>query len=126
MGELPSLNQNEWRLRDHAQLLYTLFPASALLVQSDHISWIHFEPLAVDATRIRLCTLVPGNRTELAEDLEHWKKNHKITVDTLTEDFEIGESIQSGLASGANQQLTFGRFEGALAQFNSIVGEHLG
>lgn len=40
---------------------------------------------------------------------------------TLAEGFVVGEGIQSGLGSGANRQLTFGRFEGALQRFNSAV-----
>ena len=40
---------------------------------------------------------------------------------TLDEDFVIGESIQANLNSGANNVLTFGRFEGALTQFNETV-----
>ncbi len=43
----------------------------------------------------------------------------------MAEDFDIGESIQSGLESGANERLTFGRFEGALADFNRIVEDRL-
>ena len=36
-------------------------------------------------------------------------------------DFAIGESIQGGQQSGANDELRFGRFEGALDRFNRIV-----
>ena len=45
---------------------------------------------------------------------------------TLEEDFEIGEGIQAGLASGANDVLTFGRFEGALDQFNRTIDAFIG
>lgn len=44
---------------------------------------------------------------------------------TLKEDFDIGEGIQAGLASGANDTLQFGRFEGALDSFNQTVEKHL-
>ena len=60
-------------------------------------------------------------RLGCAEAALYWRKNHDITVRTLAEDFAIGESIQSGLASGANDELRFGRFEGALDRFNRIV-----
>ncbi len=118
---LKSTSQTQWRVRDHAQVLYTLLPTSALLVQSDHISWIHFDPQAPDLTNIRISTLVPSNRIGSEEDRLHWQKNHDITVATLKEDFDIGVSIQSGLNSGANDRLTFGRFEGALEKYNQIV-----
>lgn len=50
-----------------------------------------------------------------------WDKNHALTIKTLEEDFELGEQIQSGMALGVNDQLTFGRFEGALDRFNGAV-----
>ena len=125
MDTLSTVPENKWKIRDHAQILYTLFPTSILLVQSDHVSWIYFEPISVDTTIARISTLVPDTRAELADDLTHWERNHKITVDTLNEDFDLAESIQSGLLSGANQYLTFGRFEGALAQYNRIVEQLL-
>ena len=46
-----------------------------------------------------------------------------ITKTTLDKDFAIGESIQSSLASGANDTMLFGRFEGALDAFNQAVNE---
>ena len=83
------------------------------------------EPLSATSTRIRLKSLAPKDRLNSDDDLAHWAKNHAITLETLSEDFEIGESIQSGLESGANEYLTFGRFEGALADFNRFVNDRL-
>lgn len=118
---LPEQPVDDWRLRDHAQILYSIFPNNQFLVQSDHFAWIQLEPLGASSTRIRLSTLAPANRLDSDQDLEHWAKNHAITQKTLNEDFVIGESIQAGLESGANERLTFGRFEGALAEFNRSV-----
>ncbi len=114
--------RESWRLRRDANLVYSIFPTSQLLVQEDHIVWVHETPRAADQTRIRLLTLVPVSNRKTAD---HWSKNHDITVRTLSEDFDIAESIQSGLPSGANDVLRFGRFEGALHQFNGIVERHL-
>ena len=69
-------------------------------------------------TELRLVTLAPISRLE--ED-DYWENNRRITSNTLNEDFVIGESIQAGLATGANEHLTFGRFEGALPEFNRVV-----
>lgn len=126
LSELAEAPVESWRLRDHAQILYSLFPTHMLLVQSDHVAWIALDPLSADSTRIRISTLVPDDRVEREDDLAHWEKNHAITMATLAEDFDIGESIQAGLASGANETLTFGRFEGALAAFNRQVSARLG
>ncbi len=122
MARLAPDTRETWRLRDHAQVLYTLFPGTSLLVQSDHISWIQSEPIGPDKTRLRLSTLVPkpeSNKTD------HWELNHHITRTTLDEDFVIGERMQATLLSGANQNMLFGRFEGALDAFNQTVETHL-
>ncbi|MEM7763878.1 MAG: SRPBCC family protein [Pseudomonadota bacterium] len=124
--DLHELPQTQWHLRAHAQVLYSVFPANQYLVQSDHFAWIQLEPIAADRTRLRIQTMVPCDRLDAAGDLAHWQKNHTITMDTLAEDFAIGESIQSGLTSGANTALTFGRFEGALGAFNRCVAKYVG
>ena len=125
LAELTEQPVESWRLRDHAQVLLSIFPLNQILIQPDHFAWIQLEPLGPTSTRIRLSTHAPQDRLESDEDLAHWARNHAITMETLAEDFDIGESIQAGLESGANEHLTFGRFEGALAEFNRHVDEQL-
>ena len=118
MHTLKDLPKAQWRLRDHANIIYTFFPTTQLLVQQDHIVWINSRPVSATETELRLVTLAPISRLE---DDDYWEKNHRITSNTLNEDFVIGESIQAGLATGANENMTFGRFEGALPEFNRVV-----
>lgn len=120
--ELADLPEDEWSIRQHANLLYTIFPLNQFLVQQDHLVWVQLEPLTESRSRLVLRTLAP----EGAGSEAHWQRNHRITCTTLAEDFEIGESIQAGLASGANDNLTFGRYEGALRRFNDTVERLLG
>ncbi len=114
--------KQSWSLRRAANLVYTVFPSAQLLVQEDHVVWIQPVPLAPDRTRLRIATLAPAG----SGDAEHWRRNHDITVRTLAEDFAIGESIQRGLDSGANEAFRFGRFEGALDRFNRTVEREIG
>ena len=112
----------QWRLRDHANVLYNIFPSAAWLVQADHVVLLQFSPLAVDQTQIRIVTLRPAQAEALSEKRQtYWDKNHALTCRTLAEDFELGESIQAGMALGVNEAVTFGRFEGALHRFNQQV-----
>ncbi|MEM9705898.1 MAG: SRPBCC family protein [Pseudomonadota bacterium] len=120
--DFHDVDREAWRVRDHAQVLYTLFPSSALLAQQDHIAWISQEPLSAGYTRVRLSTLVPAAH---ADKEERWAQSHEITKTTLDEDFVIGESIQSTLLSGANENMLFGRFEGALHAFNQSVSRFI-
>ena len=123
ISKLAEDSRDSWRLRDHAQVLYTLFPSTAWLVQQDHIAWISQEPVTAGQTRTRISTLAPVAE---ANRVEHWTRNHGITCATLEEDFAIGESVQSTLNSGANTEMLFGRFEGALDAFNRTVEAQLG
>ena len=121
MHVLKDQPTDQWRLRDHANIIYTFFPTTQLLVQKDHVVWINSRPVSAGQTELRLATLAPKSR--LAE-AAYWEKNHQITSTTLNEDFVIGESIQNGFASGANDVITFGRFEGALPEFNRTIKRH--
>ena len=121
-----ALPEDSRSLRRATNLVYSIFPSCQLLVQEDHIVWIQALPTAPDRTVVRLASLAPADAdTGDPETARHWRKNHGITARTLSEDFAIGESIQSGLSSGANADLHFGRFEGALDRFNRIVEEEL-
>ncbi len=122
---LPETGDGEsWSIRDHANVLYTVFPLNQFLVMQDHVAWISLNPLAPDRTEAMIVTLAP--QETIAEDrMDHWRRNHKITSVTLSEDFEVNEAVQAGLASGANEFLTFGRYEGALHRFNDEVEKRL-
>lgn len=122
MAGLADAPREDWRLRDHANILYSLFPTAQFLVQQDHVVLIAADPKAADRTDLRIATLIPA---DAEGDEAHWARNHAITRTTLDEDFALGEGIQAGLLSGANAELTFGRFEGALTAFNQTVADTL-
>ncbi|NIO38784.1 MAG: ring-hydroxylating oxygenase subunit alpha, partial [Burkholderiales bacterium] len=104
---------------------YTIFPATQIVVVQDHIEAIQYEPLSAASTNVRFLMLAPQDRLVREDDLAHWANNQQMTCNTLDEDFSIGENIQAGLKTGANEALTFGRFEGALAAFNENVNSRL-
>lgn len=125
MPDLKNTPEDQWNLRQHANMVVTLMCNTQLLVQQDHAMWFHFEPIAVDHTRMRMGTLVPKSLPDTPEMQAHWEKNRKITVTALMEDFVLGEEIQAGFASKGNPSHLFGRFEGALNRFNIVVEEML-
>jgi len=125
LPKLAGVPHEEWSIRDHANVLYTLFPLDQFLLMQDHVAWIALRPVACDRTEIRLTTLAP--RGEITpERKKHWARNHAITTATLEEDFDLNEAVQDGVDSGANQAHTFGRYEGALHSFNRQVEAKLG
>ena len=123
MTDLKDRPEDDWSIRADANLVYTFLPTMQMLVQQDHIVWINSEPRSEDLTTLRLATLVPKSAPDTEEMRAHWEKNHRITHQTLMEDFVLGEEIQAGFASQGNPSHLFGRFEGALNRFNLIVEE---
>lgn len=115
--EMPAEDRS---IRDHANVLYSVFPTNQFLVMQDHVAWISLDPRSVGTTTVRMTTLAPAKEVTEAR-ADHWRRNHAITRTTLAEDFDIGVAVQAGLASGANETLTFGRYEGALDTFNRQV-----
>lgn len=113
------------RLRDAGNFLYYFFPSTIILVHPDHTQVTRLEPLATDRTKLIEFALIPeAPRNDRAR--VHWDRNVQLYRDTLGEDYAQMESIQGGLASGANDSLRFGRFEAALARFNEQVEAELG
>lgn len=111
-------------LREHANLLYHFFPGTLILVQPDHAQVTRLEPLGPGRTRIHDLALVPqAPHTESAQ--RHWDRNVAIYRRALDEDYAQMESVQAGLASGANRVLHFGRHEFALARFNARLDAEL-
>ncbi|MEO0423742.1 MAG: aromatic ring-hydroxylating dioxygenase subunit alpha [Pseudomonadota bacterium] len=118
IAELNQQPPEAWCIRDYANVLYTVFPTSMLLVQADHVIWVGLDAQGPAQTQVRVATLKPSAP---GQDDSYWDRNHALTVATLREDFELAESMQAGMGSGANTALRFGRFEGALHRFNETV-----
>jgi phenylpropionate dioxygenase-like ring-hydroxylating dioxygenase large terminal subunit len=106
------------KLRDHANVLYTLLPNCFLLAQPDHVSFVQVWPAELDRTRVVVSTLLPPAP---AHEPAYWDKNVDIFLGAIEEDYALGESIQAGLASGANRHLRFGRAEQSLAWFHEEI-----
>jgi hypothetical protein len=66
--------------------------------------------------------LIP-ERAESEKARSYWKANADILYNATDEDFAMGESIQRGLASGANRDVVFGAFEHSLAHFHGMVAQ---
>ena len=117
LGEVP---RERWNIREHGNVLYALLPNTILLVEPDHAQMMQVFPDGAGRTLVRSCMLVP-ERPASEKAREHWARNETIFYDALEEDFAMMESIQRGLASGANAHLTFGRYEKLPAAFHRAI-----
>ena len=111
-------------LRDFTHTLLSLVPQSNFLIQEKHVDWIRVIPISPTESELTITSLIPESVEGLTEaQKNHWKTNFSITLTTLDEDFELGESIQRSMNSGAINQINLGRSEGALKAFNDYVDE---
>jgi phenylpropionate dioxygenase-like ring-hydroxylating dioxygenase large terminal subunit len=115
LPELAASDEADWRPEQHLQFVYLLFPNNSLLVTGDHVELFRIMPgRRVDEQLTHQSyyarTPVEGPEAQLMAQAQ-FDMFHAVVRD---EDFPCAESIQRGLASGANAHLTFGRNEPAL------------
>lgn len=120
--QLRDVDRSEWSIRDHSHVVYQIFPNTAFILEEDHLAMFTMKPIAPDCTEITFRMLIPKS-SDTDKDESYWKRNHTITSTTLDEDFHIGELIQKGIQSGANQHLRFGLYEGGLTQLEALIDE---
>jgi phenylpropionate dioxygenase-like ring-hydroxylating dioxygenase large terminal subunit len=122
--ELAAEAEETWCLRRHANVLYHLFPSTLVLVEPDHAAVVHVLPDGPARSALRTYMLVP-EPPETEKALAYWAANDEILTKATEEDFAMAESIQRGLASGANEDVVFGAFEHALAHFHAEIERRL-
>lgn len=118
--ELAEQPHEEWDLRRHTHLVYSLRPNASVLMQEQHFELILMTPVSVDETDVEILSIVPDPAGARDPDKArtYWTKNQAFTRRTLDEDFLLAEQIQRGMASGANQSFRFAGFEGALTRWH--------
>jgi phenylpropionate dioxygenase-like ring-hydroxylating dioxygenase large terminal subunit len=122
--ELANVPEEQWELRKHANVLYQLFPNVLILLQPDHVTVSTVFPMGTDLTEYRTYSLIPeAPTTEKAT--RYWEKNISILLGAVQEDMSMGESIQSGLRSGANEFVRLGRYEYGLRYFRDELDARL-
>ena len=113
-----------WSLREHANILYFIFPNTLVLVEPDHLGVLLLQPVDPHTTALHTFLLIPeAPATEKTE--RYWQKNHDILLGAVKEDIKLGESIQAGMRAGAVRQVRFGRFEHGLRYFAESVDRRI-
>ena len=115
---------NDFDPRKYGNLTYYFFPNTIVLVQPDHGQLSYVEPLSASRTRVHELTLIPTEPTT-EKATAYWNANVDLYRRTLAEDYALAESIQAGLASGANEHLSFGTFEYSAPRFHAQLRQQL-
>ena len=125
MAEKP---EAEWDLVEQSAIVYILFPNIAVVAQIDHYEIWRIYPVEgkVDEVKVYLEFYIPEPASS-EKAVGHWRRNMDLVMRTVeTEDFPVGEGIQAGLLSGAQDLIVYGRNEPALHHFENAVAEAVG
>lgn len=123
--KLRDIPRAERRLQGMVTDVFQLFPNTHVSVLSHHSHLIILEPIAVGVTEYVFFRL--SNRgADTAENLVRAKKDAAFLKDGgLTEDRAAANAIYTGLQTGGNDHLTFGRFEKAIGHFHANLADML-
>jgi hypothetical protein len=119
-GEDPQLDLTAWLGRFGADLRHWGYDGWAALHQREFAKAFTVLPEAVDQSRVLATTLVP-EMPKTEKSIHYWKKNVESFWGALDEDFALGVSAQSTVASGANRVRHFGATEWCAAKFHEDV-----
>lgn len=126
--QLRNQPRSAWDLITHTAIAYVLFPNTVFVMQGDHVETWRVFPAKnrVDECVMYLDFYIPEPATtESAKG--HWARNMDLAIRTVVvEDFTISESMQQRFASGANEHLTTGLNEPALAHYEHCIGRTTG
>jgi phenylpropionate dioxygenase-like ring-hydroxylating dioxygenase large terminal subunit len=114
----------EWDYRPYFMTQNFIFPANFIQVMTDHIYVHTILPTGHGTCTFQCMMLIPeAPQSEKAE--RYWRKNYEVVREVFNEDFEIGESIQKGLDSGANESFLFGKYECCLHYSQTAITDAL-
>jgi phenylpropionate dioxygenase-like ring-hydroxylating dioxygenase large terminal subunit len=126
-AELASEDAAARDLLRHTIELYTIFPNTVFIHQADHVEvWRMFPKSGrADACKVYLSLYTPEPATTEAAR-RHWQANIDLALKAVDEeDFRLGEGIQVGFGSGAQEHVTYGRNEPGLIHFHGSLGRAL-
>src|SRR5579859_931022 len=123
--KLRSVAPQARRVGGTVTFVYHLFPNAIIATFPYRIVMAVLEPVAIDATRTVTYTLAATD--SLATNRPAVERDADFVNAGAREDRAVVESIQRGIASGANEVFEFGRFEGAIAHFHqglhALIGD---
>ena len=108
--ELRERAPEDWEYRPYFMTQNYIFPANFVQVQTDHV-YVHTIVPTGPGTCVFQCMMLIPETPQTEKSERYWNKNYELIRTVFDEDFVIGEGIQKGLETGANQHFVFGRYE---------------
>lgn len=101
--------------------VYQLFPNALVTVLSHFTSLVVLEPVSLGETRFITYSLTNRPASDPTAQADAERDAAFVNQTGGAEDAAVVCAIQRGLASGANEEFVYGRFEGAIAHFHRAL-----
>lgn len=121
--------QDEWSTNGCLTHVYHLFPNVVVSTFPDCLQVVILEPLGLERTRQHTYLLGHAQNEEAGEAdalRQSILQGQDFAKTGAIEDRQVVMSAQRGLSSGANEHLTFGLFESAIARFHAGLHRAIG
>lgn len=108
--QLRDQDPEAWEYRPNFMTQNYIFPANFVQVMTDHV-YVHTIIPTGPGTCVFQCMMLIPEPPQSEKAERYWRKNYDLIRVVFDEDFVIGEGIQKGLETGANQSFIFGKYE---------------
>lgn len=127
LDQLNKVSESEWQPDLHIRRIHLGFPNLAISgVTGDHCLMSQIFPGPTPDTTITRQTVLAARKPESDEEKQATATFSELVLRAVRdEDYVIGYGIQSGLKSGANRSVTFGRNEPAVQHFHNTIVEFM-
>jgi phenylpropionate dioxygenase-like ring-hydroxylating dioxygenase large terminal subunit len=127
IGELRHKPEREWNLVSQALIIHMIFPNTVLVMASDHLeTWRIFPAGERPGESVLQVSLYTSELAGTTRARAEWDRRLALLLGTVNdEDFPVAEDIQRGFVAGAQEHVTFGRHEPALAHFHRAIAREL-
>lgn len=122
IGKLSAVPPEERRVDGLLTYVYHLFPNVLITVLSRHTNVVVLEPLTLASTKAITYSLTNRGSDQLEMRKQAERDAEFVSQTGAAEDRAVVCAIQRGIASGANESFTFGRFESAIVNFHRSLG----
>ena len=125
--ELAALPDDRWSLIPYTTIVYVLFPNTVLVVQQEQVETWRIYPGGDDPNFAKMHISLYTPEPSLTESAKrHWSNNMDLLLRVVDEeDFPLGERMQVGFHSAAQEHITFGQNEPALGYFHKTLDNAL-
>ena len=120
LAGLDGQPKEDWRILDHAIVVYSIFPNTVLTYAQDHCAVFSSFPIAPEQAELHFSILISPEE-KAKKTAIYWKANRRLFAAALAQDLRVGETIQRNLHTGVNRQQTFGKFEKALGWYHHEI-----